>query len=766
MTKRDNGNRVGIDELVAILDEGERAAWQAIEGEIGSNVYPRVAELLARVRDRLAGFDDATAGQLVGELRRREAARRPPPAVPVFADLAVAMPYPLGLKLLEVQRAQRLRDEGTPDPQEPFLVAATMGVLVRMAALLAIRAYVDAGGKDAALNQSIVKGLRAPADGTWLALAQELAEYLSTRAAPESWGVRVHTALKSKPPLPDEVARAAKGTTTSAALQALVAFRNKLAHGEAPTAVLLAQARAHLEVAARGFGFLTEHQLLVRFAGTVFALEGSAPRIVDDRDDLPEAEPCLVARTGEGAVTSLSPLLRFSPGEGAGDVDVDFDELFFVNAGSLERLGYIGYRAAGTRDGKSLGSYDEFKAFLAKIPTPPIPIDPRIDFGDLAAFHARLFTGRDAVLGEIHAAVRARTSQYVVLKALAGMGKSAILATLLQATRNHVLPESERIACAADALVRPGDRYAFHFCMGTDGRNSPTVALRSLIAQICDAFSLKRDDWLSTSIEDLKDKMFPALVARASSLLNGDERLVIVVDALDEGMGAEDETIPGCIPGGDYPGVVFLLSYRVGADGMNGRVEQQLVRIAAERRPILASANPLAGLTRVDVDAFLAKLDETTKASDATRAAVWEAASRDAPDDAKAADPFFLRFVADGVQQGAIRLDRAETVPTSLDDAFEEMWMGLPADREFLCHRMLLTLGILREFGSDALFAELFNRERPQDRLVPDDIAAVRGKVGKLLVYDGDKYGLFHDRFRRFLVGEQKDPIAEALENR
>ncbi len=90
--------------------------------------------------------------------------------------------------------------------------------------------------------------------------------------------------------------------------------------------------------------------------------------------------------------------------------------------------------------------------------------------------------------------------------------------------------------------------------------------------------------------------------------------------------------------------------------------------------------------------------------------------------------------------------------------------MGLPTDKDFLAHRVLLNLAIMREMGDDALFAALFNRERPRDQqLMPDDIAVLRVKAGKLLVYDGDRYGLFHDRFRRFLVGEQKDPIAVAL---
>ena len=85
---------------------------------------------------------------------------------------------------------------------------------------------------------------------------------------------------------------------------------------------------------------------------------------------------------------------------------------------------------------------------------------------------------------------------------------------------------------------------------------------------------------------------------------------------------------------------------------------------------------------------------------------------------------------------------------------------------DFLCHRLLLTLGIMRDHGDDELFAELFNRDEtylPNISLTSQDIAEQRIKIGKLLTYDGDRYTLFHDRFRHFLVGEQPDPIAEAL---
>ena len=143
---------------------------------------------------------------------------------------------------------------------------------------------------------------------------------------------------------------------------------------------------------------------------------------------------------------------------------------------------------------------------------------------------------------------------------------------------------------------------------------------------------------------------------------------------------------------------------------------------------------------------------------------MWSASSQDLNN--QYADPFYLRFVLDGVQQKRVFLSRAETIPSSLDDAFEDKWLSLPKAFNFLGHRLLLTLAIMRDHGDDELFMELFNRNKrnPSDEdLSINDIAQTRLSIGKLLIYDEDRYTLFHDRFRYFLVGEQKDPIAEAL---
>ena len=756
--------------LEAALTDEERAVYDDLVAQLqipGANVRAIQSQFFAWAGPVVSRIGEKHPGKTWGMLMRKKVAKKQPPAVRPLPEIADVLPYPLGLRLRQLLLANRRRQEGESEPQFPFEVCAVMGVVVRLSALILIRAYVESGRNNAQSNDLIVTKLRAPSDGGWLEVSQRLGKSLKGRGASPLADL-VQTALTSSPALDPSVKKKAGGAKTAgAALQQLIKFRNDLVHGEPITDGMLERAMALLELVVRGFAPLATHALRVRHKGKTWSLNGNVPTPVTDDPSLPEDEPCLVPADNAHAPLSLSPLLRFRAGEGAEDVDVDFDELFFLNAGSLQRLSYIGYRAAGQVDGKSLGSYEAFKQFMRKIPTPPMPVDPCLDFSGLMVSHSRLFVGRGTVLAEIAAVVHNRPGQYAVLKALAGMGKSAIFATILQEVTNRTLPESERIETPASAVVRDDDRWVFHFCMPTDGRNSPTVALRSLIAQICDAFSLPRKKWLSHDLEELKDDKFPGLLAAVSGCLEGDSRLVVVVDALDEGFGAEKDSVAACIPTGTYENVLFLLSYRVNQLGENSRVEKELVPVAQERRIQLETADPLAGLTRADVVQFLDKVSGMHGQGAvpvSVVAAVWDAASRDAREGAPAADPFYLRFVANGVQSGSIRLARSETVPESLDDAFEEMWMALPTGRDFLCHRVLLTLGIMREYGDDELFATLFNRTRAaEDRLLPDDVAAVRVKAGKLLVYDGDRYGLFHDRFRTFLVGEQPDPIAEAL---
>ena len=86
-------------------------------------------------------------------------------------------------------------------------------------------------------------------------------------------------------------------------------------------------------------------------------------------------------------------------------------------------------------------------------------------------------------------------------------------------------------------------------------------------------------------------------------------------------------------------------------DNKNDRVEQQLQHLPPTRRHTLNSANPLTGLNQNDVQTFLegAKPKSAPEVTPAVQEHVWNASSVNL--EGKFADPFFLRFVLDGVER-------------------------------------------------------------------------------------------------------------------
>jgi hypothetical protein len=739
--------------LVSRLNETERGEYEAIcaatAGGKGKDLQQRFFKLC---HSHLEPLGQRDAGVLFGQFKRRQKPVIVSQDGQPLDKFWEGLPYPLGLKVRDWQSAAKRIAEGETEPQYPFMMCAMAGVMVRLAALVAVRAYVDSGGRDVRCNRLVVEALRKPADGTWLKLAQELLKQAAVRDAHEL-AAQLQRALGRKVKLTDAMRSRLTGKGRNEpwqALHSLVEFRNKLIHGERPDEVRLAKVETMLEVAVRGFDFLLGWRLLVRDNEVDWELTGPVPRPRKVRADfeLEAGRPTLLRREGEPSPISLSPLLRFSP-KADGTPEVELNELYFINAADRERLSYIGYRVSKAADGKQLGAYEEFKALMARLPAPELPPEPRLDFSSLADFHRRLFVGRADVMAELAEQVAARSSPAVAIKAVAGAGKSALIARLYAAHAGH---------------HEGKERWVFHFCEPVQNHNNSVVMLRSLIAQVCDHFGIDRKPWLHENLDKLKDQRLPGLLAKASGLLDNGGRLVLAIDALDEGFGGGGECIPSVLPAFLPDGVVLLLTWRVDEQGANSRVEGELRRFPENFLRPLTTANPLRGLDRKDVVKFLEVLAKAARVDPACKdgvEAVWKAARSSFTSDPPSADPFYLRLLADGVFSGHTRLDRAETFPNSLDELFEEMWMNLPKDRGFLLHRMLVTLALMQDYANDELLAELYTRRNPEQPLTADDVASLRLSAGKLLIFDGDRFRLFHERFRRFLVGEQPDPLAD-----
>ena len=769
------------DELYAAFSADERAA---IESARQGDDNQQIVALVMAAAARLGVTSDKVYGLLLARLRTKKTV-----AHLSREALVRELPYPLGWKLGVLLRDARRTDDGESAPQLPFHLFALVSALLRMTSVVLVQSYVARGGADAEINRTLVETLaQSLVDEKWLGLARFMSDRLGKRADVTDLDAALSAALKGKP-VADSHRAPNVGNKSLPDVEYLIALRNKVAHGECVDEEYVRRAVDVAVVVLTRFEVLATYRLVVRSASGGYALEGEIPRPIDGLDPaLPVDEPCLVPREGGGPPLSLSPLLRFRPAIG----DVAIDELFFLNAGVLDRLSYVGFRLPDALDGRSLGSYEAFRELMKKIPSPELPDNPRLDFTALARESTRFFVGRQDVLAAIEAAVRTRPRPYAVVRALPGMGKTSILARLHQ---------SHPPVPAGAAAGASGDRWCFHFCGSEDGRNSPIVMMRSLMTQAADAVGLpekERASYIkSTDLKELRDQMFPALIALVAKKLGDGERLVLAIDALDEGFGGEDpiaSVLPRVLPAN----AIAIVSWRVDPSDNNARVENAFRHVAEEARQAIEGAAPLRGLTRQNVADFVAQVRHALSLGKAPAATYEEAEDlASAPLSARpttanepvnvpvneayapappvldavwsasqttgGADPFYLRFLAQGAERGTIDLDRAESMPRSLDDAFEDQWLALPADRDFALHRLLLYLGILREPGTDALLAELLTRERPNEKLTPDDVASLRIAAGKLLVYDGDRYKLFHDRFRRFLVGEQIDPVEAAI---
>ena len=686
------------------------------------------------------------------------------------------LPYPLSRKAIDFVQQRFRMEEGEEFPQFPYLLTATVSLMVRQWAICSIQAYLTVfKGNDPTMNTLIVQTLRQPTDNQWWSLVCSLTQWMMGKTKKSKGNKKIldqhpishfvlemHNSIKMKINLsPLEKSHElstytkkplSKLTTVEQSMKHLLDFRNALIHALKIDNEDIDKASIVLESVLEATLSLNRFHLATKVGHEEYLLQGLFPKLVESPNWTRNIEnkELVLLMDEQIYLCTISPLMSLAQDIDSLDVE---QEIFFINAGSLNLLKYVGFVNGEHKDGKSLGAYDQFKKYIASIPVPQGSTDrPLIDFSDFVTDKTKNFVGRTDVLDEIHECVSTRGGHYCFLQALAGMGKSAIMARLFQLHPYRT----------DDNKKTDGDIWLYHYCMQNDGRDQAITALRSLITQMQFAKDGNEGKRPSMKVDDLKEEFQRLLNTSQKTLENrGGSKVVVVLDALDEASFMGDDSIPSCIPEYIADHVVFICSYRVDATCTNTRVQNHLQHLPKEKVYTFETAKPLRGLDKNNVYTFIDLLSDGGGVQESTLEHIWKAGSEDLND---AADPFYLRFVADGVEKNQYFLKHPETIPTSLNGAFEKMWLSLPSDRSFLAHRLLVSLGIMRDLGDDELFAELFTRQFPNESFTVDDIAAIRRPIGKLLSYDGDRYGLFHDRFKYFLVGEQPDPIEQALQ--
>ena len=191
---------------------------------------------------------------------------------------------------------------------------------------------------------------------------------------------------------------------------------------------------------------IAEREVLLKLGGEIWQLEGRVPtKVANVGDDelwasLPEKE--LVIVRNRNVVSSMSPLICVQ--QSLNDA-AEFEEVFFLNTGMLDRLNYVGFTLAQHSDGRHWELMISSSSTWQRSQRLRFPKKLDRNFDDFALDKAKNFVGRGPLLEEIASKTESCGGKVLLLRAHAGMGKSAVMAKLYERHNEPYVARSEEI---------------------------------------------------------------------------------------------------------------------------------------------------------------------------------------------------------------------------------------------------------------------------------------------------------------------------------
>ena len=342
------------------------------------------------------------------------------------------------------------------------------------------------------------------------------------------------------------------------------------------------------------------------------------------------------------------------------------------------------------------------------------------EFKALIFEKTRLFCGRDFVFKAIQKFFKTQSKGYFTVMGDAGMGKSAIAAKYVLATK-----------------------FPCYFNVFAEGRNKPEKFLASIRQQLIKRHSLQNAD-----NADLR-----TLLQKTSEELKG-QKLVIVVDALDE---VEQEgnfnllDLPQNLPDGVY----FLLTRRL----YNQETKRLTLSPDTPVDELDLTKGDYTALSREDVKEYIHLFLNNDR-----KLRSWINERNISEDNftqeiaVKSENNFiYLRYLLPGISEGKYNNLTLKGLPQGLQDYYTTHWNRMGMDNESN-EKKVKILYILVERGepiSINMIAEIIDEDEYEVKSVLNDwVEYVTPKVNE----DEQKtyYSIYHQSFLEFLKGQDK----------
>ncbi|MFN6560464.1 MAG: NACHT domain protein [Nostoc sp. ChiSLP01] len=342
------------------------------------------------------------------------------------------------------------------------------------------------------------------------------------------------------------------------------------------------------------------------------------------------------------------------------------------------------------------------------------------EFKALIFEKTRLFCGRDFVFKAIQKFFTTQPKGYFTVIGDAGMGKSAIAAKYILATK-----------------------FPCYFNVFAEGRNKPEQFLASIRQQLIKRYSLQNAD-----NADLR-----TLLQKTSEELKG-QKLAIIVDALDE---VEQEgngnllALPQNLPEGIY----FLLTRRP----YNQETKRLTLSPDTPGDELDLTKSDYSALSQEDVKEYIhlfLQNDNKLRAWIQQRNISEDTFTQEIA--VKSENNFiYLRYLLPGISEGKYNDLTLKGLPQGLQDYYTTHWHRMGMDKESN-EKKVKTLYILVERGEPIslnMIAEILDEDEYEVKSVLNDwIEYVTPKVNA----DQEKtyYSIYHRSFLEFLKGQDK----------
>lgn len=345
------------------------------------------------------------------------------------------------------------------------------------------------------------------------------------------------------------------------------------------------------------------------------------------------------------------------------------------------------------------------------------------EFEALIQDKIRRFCGREFVFVAFETFLRNHSSGYFTVVGDAGMGKSAIAAKYVHQYQSP---------CYFNILV--------------EGRNSPELFLQSIRQQLINRYQLK----------EAKEDDLPSLLAKVSQKLSDGERLVIVVDGLDEvkqELGGNLLHLPMTLPERVY----FLLTRRP----YTLETKRLFVSPGVVMEELDLRADDYVNFSREDVKKYIRLFFyEDPEYKDGLKKWIQERhiAAEDFVEqlaDKSENNFMYLCYVLPTIAKGEYDDLSLRQLPDGLESYYQTHWvrMGMEtAPKEM----MVIILFILKEIGTPIpcqMMADIADTEEYEVQKTLDEWV----EYLKSQKIDGDVcYSIYHGSFLDFLEGKKE----------